>query len=267
MAKARGSPIVAGIDIGSLSANAVIMEKGQMVSAATILTQADSAETASEVIGKALEGCGLRLDDVECVISTGYGRVNVPFALKNITEISCHAMGNWWLFRDVRTILDMGGQDCKAIRCDENGIVTSFAMNEKCAAGTGRYLERIAQILDISLDEIGPSSLQPIEGAAIINSTCTLFAEFDIVRLLRQGKHAPDIIAGASDSLTKRIIPLLDHVGVVPSFAISGGIAKNIGMVKRLEEALDMKAHIAPDPQIVGALGAAIFANKTASAK
>ena len=259
--KGTRRPIVAGIDIGSLSANAVIMKKGQILSSATILTQADSVETAQEVMHGALEECGLRLDDIQCVVSTGYGRVNVPFALKNITEISCHAMGNWWLFRDVRTILDMGGQDCKAIRCGEGGNVTNFAMNEKCAAGTGRYLERIAQLLKVPLDEIGARSLQPVEGAAEINSTCTLFAEFDIVKLLRQGKHVNDILAGASDALTKRIVPLLDHIGVVPAFAISGGIAKNIGMVTRVEEKLGIKAHIAPDPQIVGALGAAIFAN------
>ena len=148
MSKGIVHPVAAGVDIGSLSANAVIMEYGRMLCSATMLTQADSAETAQEVMGRALGICGLHLDDVQCVISTGYGRVNVPFALKNITEISCHAMGNWWLFRDVRTILDMGGQDCKAIRCGENGNVTNFAMNEKCAAGTGRYLERIARAME-----------------------------------------------------------------------------------------------------------------------
>jgi predicted CoA-substrate-specific enzyme activase len=267
MVKHTRNPVVAGVDIGSLSAKAVIMENGRMVSSATMLTQADSVKTAQEVMQTALGGCSLGLDEIRCVVSTGYGRVNVPFAFKNITEISCHAMGNWWLFRDVRTILDMGGQDCKAIRCSENGSVTNFAMNEKCAAGTGRYLERIARLLDIPLDEIGGRSLQPVEGPATINSTCTLFAEFDIVKLLRQGKHANDILAGASDSLTKRIIPLLEQVGVVPAFAISGGIAKNIGIVKRLEEKLGLKAYIAPDPQIVGALGAAIFATTIAKAQ
>jgi len=258
----KGSQVAAGIDIGSLSANAVIMKNGEAIASATMLTEADSVRTAQQIMNRALGQCGLKIDDIQCVVSTGYGRVNVPFALKNVTEISCHATGNWWLFHDVRTVLDMGGQDCKAIRCDDKGNVTDFVLNERCAAGTGRYLERIAKLLDVPLCEIGPRSLESVQGAVTINSTCTLFAEFDIVKLLRQGRHVNDILAGATDALVKQIVPLLDHVKVIPEFAISGGIAKNIGIVKRLKKILGLKAHIAPDPQVVGALGAAIFANK-----
>jgi len=256
-------PVVAGIDIGSLSAKAVVMSNNEVIASAILLTEADTVRTAFNVMGRALEQCGLQLDDILCVISTGYGRVNVPFAKKNVTEISCHAKGNWWLFRDVRTILDMGGQDCKAIRCDETGRVKNFIMNDKCAAGTGRYLERLANITGITLDEVGPRSLQPVAGAATINSTCTLFAECEVIKLLRQGTHINDILAGAVDALADRILPLLNYIEVVPAFAISGGLAKNSGMVKRLEQKLGLTPHIAPEPQVVGALGAAIFANET----
>jgi predicted CoA-substrate-specific enzyme activase len=154
----------------------------------------------------------------------------------------------------------MGGQDCKAIRCGENGDVTNLAMNEKCAAGTGRYLERIAGLLDVPLDEIGPRSLQPVKGAATINSTCTLFAEFDIVKLLRQGKYVNDILAGANDSLTRRIVPLLDHVEVEPAFAISGGVAKNMGVVDALKHYLKIDISVPDPPDTVSALRAAIIA-------
>lgn len=260
-------PIVAGIDIGSLSAKAVVMRNNEVIASAIMLTEADTVRTAFSVMNRALEQCGLQLEDILYVISTGYGRVNVPFAEKNITEISCHAKGNWWLFPDVRTVLDMGGQDCKAIRCNETGRVKNFIINDKCAAGTGRYLERLANITGMALDEVGPRSLQPVASAVTINSTCTLFAECEVIKLLRQGTHVNDILAGAVDALTERILPLLNYVEVIPAFAISGGLAKNSGMVRRLEQRLGLTPHIAPEPQVVGALGAAIFANETAQGR
>ena len=252
--------IFAGIDIGSLTSKAVIMDNHQILSWSILLTGVDSIEAANRVMDETLKSGGLLLRDVKRVVSTGYGRVNVPFAQRNITEISCHAKGTAWLFPDVRTILDMGGQDCKAISCDENGKVTSFAMNDKCAAGTGRYLERIAAVLKMPLNDVGYLSLETVNGPETISNYCTVFAESDVLLLLRQGRHVNDILAGACESIVTRIMPLLEKVNVVPEFSVSGGVAKNLGVVRRLEERLRLKACIAPEPQIVGCLGAALFA-------
>jgi len=254
--------IVAGIDIGSSSAKAVIMEDNEIISSSIIPTGPSSSETAQRVMDKALTN-GLSLKDVQYIVSTGYGRINVPFAQKNITEISCHARGIVAVFPDARTILDMGGQDCKAIRINEKGNVLKFLMNEKCAAGTGRYLERIAVALNIPLDDIGSLSLKS-ETPAEISSYCTVFAEGDAITLLRQGTPVNDILAGVCESLAERTQILIKRLGLVEEFSICGGIAKNIGIVKRLERNLGVKSYIAPEPQIIGALGAALLAKDLA---
>jgi len=251
---------VAGVDIGSLSAKALIMEDGEIRGWSIILTGPDSVESATEVMGLAVEKCHLSLEEIDYTVSTGYGRVNVPFAQANITEISCHARGSHWLFPEVRTILDMGGQDCKAIRCDERGRVTDFAMNDKCAAGTGRYLERVASTLNLGLEEIGPLSLQPVEGPLPISNFCVVFAENDIIKLVREDKPPNDILAGAHEAIVSRVRTLLQRVGVEEALCVSGGVAKNAGVIRRLEEQLGLKALIAAEPQVVGALGAALFA-------
>ena len=252
--------IVAGVDIGSLSSKALIMEDEKILSWSLTLTGPSSQDSAANAMDLALKECGLSLKDIAYIVSTGYGRVNVPFSQATITEISCHARGSNWLFPEVRTILDMGGQDCKAIRCDEQGRVTDFALNDKCAAGTGRYLERIARTLGLELEQIGPLSLQPVEGALPVSSLCAVFAERDVNNLMRRGKHVNDILAGATDAIASRILTLLSQVRVTEALCISGGVAKNIGVVKRLEEKLNLKARIAFEPQIVGGLGAALFA-------
>jgi len=246
--------------VGSSSAKAVIMRDGNIISLGIVLTGADSTAAATEALELALKNAGLKFDDVRYTVSTGYGRVNVPFADKHITEISCHARGTLWFFPEVRTILDMGGQDCKVIRCDEHGRVADFVMNDKCAAGTGRYLERVAKYVKLPLNEIGERSLQIVNGPSPVDSYCTVFAENDILMLIREGHHINDILAGAIEALTDRIIPLIRRVGLTPEFSISGGVAKNIGVVRRLEEKLSLKAFIAPDPQFIGATGAALFA-------
>jgi benzoyl-CoA reductase subunit A len=258
--------ITAGIDIGSLSANAVILDGDGIMAHHNTLTGPDSAETSWRLINETLVASkkNLKLEDLQYIVATGYGRVVVPFSHKTITEISCHARGNHWLFPQVRTILDMGGQDCKAIRCDERGKVSNFVMNDKCAAGTGRYLERAASTLGIDLDDFGGFSLEEVEGPMAISNFCTVFAQRDILLLMRQGAHRNDILAGVCEAIVKRIYPLMQRVGIEEDFAISGGVAKNVGVVRRLEEKLGFKAHIAFDPQIVGALGAAIFARDLA---
>lgn len=252
--------IAGGIDVGSLSTKALILDEGRIKGWGLVLTGPNSVESAGRAMGLALEKSNFSLEQIQYTVATGYGRVNVPFAQVTVTEISCHARGSHWFFPQVRTILDMGGQDCKAIRCDEKGRLTNFVMNDKCAAGTGRYLERVAITLGLSLEEIGPMSLQWVEGPLPISSTCAVFAEGDIVGLLREGKNPNDILAGATDAIVGRVIALLEQVGIEEEFCVSGGVAKNIGVVKRLENKLGLMAQIAPEPQIIGALGAALFA-------
>jgi len=252
--------LVAGVDVGSLSSKALIMENGRIMGWSLTLTGPSSTDSAVAAMDLALKECNLSLIDIAYIVSTGYGRVNVPFSQATITEISCHAMGSHWFFPEVRTILDMGGQDCKAIKCDEQGRIVDFALNDKCAAGSGRYLERVARTLGIELEQIGPLSLEPVEGALPVSSFCAVFAERDINNLMRIGKHVNDILAGATDAIVDRILTLLSRVHVVEALCISGGVAKNIGVVRRLEKELGLLARIAPEPQIVGALGAALFA-------
>jgi len=251
--------IVGGVDIGSSTAKAVILKDNDILAASIIPTGTDSVNTALMVMNAALGSNGLSLDDLAYIVSTGYGRIKVPFAQKNITEISCHARGMASVLPTVRTILDMGGQDCKAIRCDERGRVQNFIMNDKCAAGTGRYLERIAQTLKVAIEDIGDLSLHTKEGPALISSFCAVFAQGDVIALLRQGKHINDILAGICQALTERVQRLIKQVGMSKDFAISGGIAKNKGIVSRLERELGVSAFIAPEPQIIGALGAALI--------
>jgi len=252
--------IVAGVDVGSATSKAVVMCDNNIISWSIIPTGPDSEEIAKCVLNLAVNDAGLSYDRVEYVVGTGYGRINISFAQANITEISCHAKGAVWVHPQTRTILDMGGQDCKAIRCDETGKVLNFFMNDKRAAGTGRYLERIARLLEVSLDDFGPLSLKIVDKPATISSYCTVFAENDVIMLLREGKHLNDILAGACEAVTIRVCSLLQRVSIAPALMITGGIAKNIGVVQRIEKKLNTKVAIELDPQIIGALGAALFA-------
>ena len=192
-------------------------------------------------------------------MSTGYGRIVIPFANKNISEISCHAKGANWFFPSARTILDMGGQDCKAIRCDNVGKVTDFVMNDKCAAGAGRSMGIMAELVDVPLEDLGRLSLQSTNGGVPISSTCVVFARSEVLGYLRQGVSKNDVLAGACQALSSRVEGLLKRVGAEKDFVISGGIAKNVGVVERLEKSIGLKANMCFEPQIVGALGAAIF--------
>ena len=254
-----------GIDIGSLSTKAVILSSGKIECGVIIRTKPDSVASAQEVTDKLMEKSGLLLRDIDYIVATGYGRIHVPFANKHITEISCHAKGTHWLFPDAGTVLDMGGQDCKAIKFDTRGAVVDFLLNERCAAGTGRFLERTAATLGIPLEQLGPRSLEVVEGAAEISSTCTVFAQRDILQLLQQGRHPNDIIAGACDALVRRISGMVEKVGIERELSISGGVAKNIGIVNRLEDHFERKVRIFDEPQVVGAIGAALFGHKAAT--
>ena len=252
--------LFAGIDIGSSSSKAVIISDDGIKASSLIPTGASSLDAAARAMDLVLQQIKLGMGDINCTVSTGYGRVNVPFAQKNVTEITCHARGVNWFFPQARTVLDMGGQDCKAIQCDEKGRVIKFAVNDKCAAGTGRYLERLSRYVKLPLNEIGPRSLNTVEGAVPVDSFCAVFAENDLILHIREGYAINDILAGAVDAIVERIVALMQKIGVLPELSISGGIAKNVGVVSRLEKRLGLKALIAEEPQIIGAVGAALFA-------
>jgi predicted CoA-substrate-specific enzyme activase len=202
----------------------------------------------------------LRIEDMACIIATGYGRAAVPFAHGTITEISCHASGAHWLVPGVSTVLDMGGQDCKAIRVNERGEVTNFIINEKCAAGTGRFLEIIADALNVPLSEIGRLSLESTKDISF-SAVCTVFVKSEAVAFMKQGVNKADILAGLHKAITKRVMTLLRNVGIEEKFVITGGISKNVGVVTEIGEQLGgIEITIPTEPQIVGAVGAALFA-------
>jgi benzoyl-CoA reductase subunit A len=252
--------LTAGVDVGSLSAQAVIMDKDTILSFSNIVAGADRTKTANDVFDLALEKAASLRADVKYVVGTGYGRFQVPFANKNVTEITCHARGANYFFPRVRTVLDMGGQDCKAIRCDDRGRVTAFVMNDKCAAGTGRGIEVISKLLGIGLDEIGPLSLEIDGEVPHLSSVCVVFAKSEALRMVRRGVSRNEVLAAYFDALAGRAVGLVRRVGFEEEFAMSGGVAKNLGVVKRIETRLETRANICFEPQIVGAVGAALVA-------
>jgi predicted CoA-substrate-specific enzyme activase len=251
----------AGIDIGSATSKATILSGDEVVADHLIATGPSSRESAEAVMAGALERASLAPDDISATVATGYGRINVPFANKVVTEIACHARGVHHLFPDARTVLDMGGQDCKAIRVDEDGHHTAFAMNDKCAAGTGRFFDVMSAVLAIPLERLGPVSLEAASRPAI-SSVCTVFARTEVTRLLRKGVPKADILAGLHDATSARVFSLLKRVGIEAEFVISGGVAKNIGMVRMIEAKVGLSARIADEPQTIGSLGAALFARE-----
>jgi len=251
--------IVAGIDIGSRAAKAVVMEDGALLSSVIGDTGPESVKTSYMTTKEVLKRAELSLGDIDYTVATGYGRVLVPFADENISEISCHARGINWYFPSVRTILDMGGQDCKAINCDGEGRVTNFIMNDKCAGGTGRFLEMIAEVLNTPLAGIGDLSLQS-KAAIPFNTICAVFAKSEAIAYLRKGVAKSDILAGLHEAIATRSLNLLKRLSIEKDFSITGGIAKNSGMVAKLSEKVGLAPLLCDDPQIVGAVGAALFA-------
>lgn len=255
--------ISAGVDIGSVSSQAVILADGKLYAFSNQRTGSDSPESANKAINWAMEGTGLTLDNIHYSVGTGYGRVNVPFANKAITEIACHARGGNFMYGpSVRTILDMGGQDCKAIRCDEKGKVEAFLMNDKCAAGTGRGMEVFADLLSIPIEDVGDLSLSVEEEPAPVSSTCVVFAKSEASGLLREGWPKNKVLAAYCAAMAHRVVTLLERIEVKKEFAITGGIGKNSGVVKRLERELNLETlKTTYDSQIAGALGGALFAH------
>lgn len=256
--------IVAGCDVGSLTAEAVFMENGKILGSEIIRVRPKAEQSARDVMDKLLAELNLSYEDIDYCVSTGYGRETIPFADDNISEISCHGMGAHFLIPEIRTVIDVGGQDCKAIRVDEDGLLVDFIMNDKCAAGTGRSLELMGESLGVDVSELGPLSLESEEPVVITNQ-CSIFAEMEIMHYMCEEKSMADIAAGINESMARRVKMLAGRVGVKSEIGITGGVSKNVGVVKYLEEMLKINFIKFPeDPQIIGALGAAVFAGEKA---
>ncbi len=252
----------AGIDVGSLSTEALILntEDGP-AGYAIVQTGANSTDAASAALKKALSVSGIERARIKCIVATGYGRVSIPFADKRVTEISCHAMGAFHLFPDTGVVIDIGGQDSKVIRVGEGGKVLDFTMNDKCAAGTGRFLEVMADKLQVALDDMGPLSLKA-GGEVGISSVCTVFAESEVVSLVAQNHPKDEIIRGLHRAIVNRVWSMVKGLGVHGAVTMSGGVAKNTGVVRLMEEKLGQPIHVYSEPQVVGALGAALLARR-----
>jgi predicted CoA-substrate-specific enzyme activase len=257
--------ITAGIDIGSLSTkSALINERQEVIGFDVVLTGGNNRTAAATTYENVLAKAGLAKSDVYFVVSTGYGRENISFANKHISEITCHAMGMHLMNPKIRTILEIGGQDSKAIRIDEDGQVENFHMNDKCAAGCGRFLEVTARAMGIDLKELGNVSAFS-KNTVRISSTCTVFAETEIVSLVAVGTSIADIVKGVHTSIATRAISLLKTVGITGPLGMSGGVALNSGVVRALEEALKTDVYVAENPQVRGAIGAALFGQRLAN--
>jgi (R)-2-hydroxyacyl-CoA dehydratese activating ATPase len=253
--------ITAGIDIGSITAKAAILRDGNILGSRVMFTGYNAVQAGKSVIEELTNEIGIREEELEAVVATGYGRNSVEFATRAITEITCHGVGAHFLNPDVRFIIDIGGQDSKVIRIDEQGKVVDFAMNDKCAAGTGRFLEVMARALEVDLDGFGEICMQA-DTPSKISSICTVFAESEVISLISKGETRENIIAGIHESVASRVSALAKRVGVVEPVMMTGGVAKNIGAVRALEGKLETTLQVSEYAQVNGAIGAAILAGR-----
>lgn len=255
--------VTVGIDVGSVSTQAVIMTDGQIFAYSNMRTGSDSSDSALKSFGFVLEAAAMPEDRMDCCIGTGYGRVNVPFADRSVTEIACHARGANLIYGPgVRTVLDVGGQDIKAIQCDEKGKVANFLMNDKCAAGTGRGMEIFADLLGVPIPEVGDKSFEfQGEEPEAVSSACVVYAKSEAIGFLRQGWPKELVLASYCRAMAEQIFSLVKKLGVKPGFAATGGLAKNRGVMDRLTAMIGLQRMKTQwDPQIAGAAGAALFA-------
>jgi len=247
----------AGIDVGSTMTKAVILDKG-IIGSIIGPTGPEQRRLANKVMEEALNRTGLSFQSITYIVSTGYGRINVPFADKQFTEITCHAKGIKALFPKAKTIIDIGGQDVKAIRIDATGKVNDFVMNDKCAAGSGRFIEVIADTVEVPLDKVGDLSLQS-KNPAKISDICTIWAQQEVAASLAQGVPISDLLAGVHHSLADRICRLVNRLRVEEEIVVTGGGAENKGLLKALSEQLGRGIRVPENPLITGALGAALL--------
>ena len=249
----------AGIDIGSLTCDAVVIdEEGQVLASEIVPTGARIWASIERTLDAVLQKTGLEREDLAALVSTGYGRDSVECRTGSVTEISCHARGAEHLLPGTRLVLDVGGQDTKAILLDGKGAILDFAMNDKCAAGTGRFFEVMARALEIDLDDVGTLACRASKRISI-SSVCTVFAESEVISLVSHGESAENILAGLCWAAAERVKKLAQQVGITEPVTLTGGGARNIGLSKALEELLGVEIRIPEEPQIVGALGAALI--------
>lgn len=254
--------LTVGLDIGSITTKVAVMDNGRVLGTNISFTGYNPEKAWREILDRTLSGLGLRESSVDRIVSTGYGRNIVGIAHKKITEIVCHAEGAKYFMPGVKSVIDIGGQDSKFIRINDLGKVEDFVMNDKCSAGTGRFLEVMARALEVPLDEFGALSLKA-KTTARISSMCTVFAESEVISLIAKGETRENIISGIHDSIASRVVSMMGRAGVVKPLVMTGGVAKNIGIRIALEKRLGAKIDIPETAQVNGAIGAAILARDT----
>lgn len=252
-----------GIDIGSAFSKAVVISGDEIVSYHVMPSGGNYKLTAGEVVKKALDKAKLSLDNAGYIIATGYGATNVAFANEMVTDLSCQGRGVAYLFPSVRTVIDIGGQFTRVFRVNEKGKVTAFLQSEKCAAGSGRFLQVIAKVLQIDLEDIGELSLKS-KNKVDFNTGCAVFAESEAISRIAEGARKEDILAGLHRTLAAKIQSMVERVGLENDCAVVGGGAKDIGLVRSIEQSLGSKLLLPEEPQIVAALGAALIAREKA---
>lgn len=255
--------LVAGCDVGSLTSKAVIMNGKKIVGSSIIRSKARPEESAQAAMDRALENAAVEMSQIAYVVGTGYGRDKIPFLNEARSEIACHGKGAHWMVPTVKTVIDIGGQDCKAVKLNEFGAVENFITNDKCASGTGRFLEVMADVLNIGIDELGDLSARA-RSPIMLASTCTVWAQADVIKYLNSGYSIADIGAGINSAMAKRVAILANTVKVEKEICMTGGVAKNSGVVSTLEKILGYRIRKIrrADPQLAGAIGAAVFANE-----
>ena len=253
-----------GIDVGSTASKCVVLKDGKEIVAKSLIDVGAGTSGPDRAINQVLENAGLKREDMAYILATGYGRNSLEgFADKQMSELSCHARGAYFLFPEVRTVIDIGGQDVKVMHI-ENGAMVNFQMNDKCAAGTGRFLDVMARVLEVKVGDLGRLGALSTKKVAI-SSTCTVFAESEVISQLAQATDKCDIINGIHHSVAARVVGLAHRVGVQEMVVMTGGVAQNAGVVQALQEQLGHEVHTSPLTQYVGALGAALFAYQKAS--
>lgn len=255
---------VAGVDMGALATKVVILEGNRILAASTLVTGEVGEIEARRAMEEALKQAGLKMEDLKAVVSTGTGRKSIPFAQKQRTAMSCHAKGAYFLFPQARTVIDVGAESSTVIRLSADGKVEDSVGNDKCAAGTGVFLDAMSRMLRVPLEEMGEESLQAT-GTVSISSMCVIFAESEVISHVHKDPPVPrnNILAGIHESIVDRLFGMTQRVGVVPGVVMTGGVSKNIGIVHSMEEKLGVKVLAPADPQIVGALGAALLAQQS----
>jgi predicted CoA-substrate-specific enzyme activase len=252
--------ITCGCDVGSRSCKIVILDDDKIIGSAIIPASDDSVETSEQALRAALKSSGIKKEDLACTVGTGFGKPDIPFAQNMVAEMSCHAKGAHFLNPKVRTLIDIGGMDCKVMKLNDKGTVENFAQNEKCASGTGLFLEDIAGVLEMKVEDMGETSKQKTDDIKITNQ-CSVFALSEVISLVALKITVPNIVAGIHAGVANRIVSMVHRVGLEEEFMLSGGVSKNSGVVSEIEEKLSIRLSVSDvDHQLIGALGAAVLA-------